>query len=34
MGFVLPGAQYERGMPSTCSPMYERIMLVEIGATW
>ena len=25
--------QNDRGMPSTCSPMYERIRFVEIGAT-
>ena len=27
------GHQYERGKPSTCSATYERIRLVEIGAT-
>ena len=26
-------AQNDLGIPSTCSPMYERIMFVEIGAT-
>ena len=28
------GAQNERGRPSTCSATYDRIRLVEIGATW
>jgi len=26
--------QKDLGMPRTCSPIYERIKLVEIGATW
>ena len=27
-------AQNDRGRPSTCSATYDRIRLVEIGATW
>ncbi len=28
------GTQYDRGIPSTCWPMYARIRLVEMGAVW
>jgi hypothetical protein len=27
-------AQYDRGMPRTCWPIYASIRLVEIGAVW
>ena len=31
--FCISGRQNDLGIPNTCSPMYDRIRFVEIGAT-